>query len=120
LKAIFLGIVAFALPYLRLLLGNPEKIKRIPGYKDLLSAFRKNKNFLVSFCQVILIVFIIYLIIGPFLQKIGEALRPRRKKLVRKIFAILFFFVAITSVILIPSILFKEVTNIGYLVELKV
>lgn len=62
---------------------------------------------LVMFCQLVMGVVICYLLIGPFLKRIGQTFRPKNRLLVRTCFAFIFFLVTLATIILIPAVLFR-------------
>lgn len=70
-----------------------------------------NSNWIVYICQILIIIYIIYLLLGPHLKKIGRNLMPvdnsRNKKKINIVFLVISFIVTVLSITVIPSILFK-------------
>ena len=63
-----------------------------------------------------IILYIIYILLGTHLKKVGKKLRPTNIKLVRFIFAILIITFTLIAFIAIPSVMFRELSSVGYTV----
>ena len=115
-KAIGLGLLAFVLPRLNYMLSYPERIKQFPSLNDYLGSITKNQSSVVFMCEIIITCYICYLLIGTYLKKIGEKLRPTNIKLVRFIFAVVIISCTLSAIVVIPSVMFREVSSVGFLI----
>ena len=116
LKALLLSGLAFVLPRINYTLSNPSKINKIPSFSDYIKSIGRNSSFVVGACEAIIILYILYILLGPYLRKLGLKIRPQRIKLVRFIFAILMIAVTLFGIIVIPSVMFREISSVGFLV----
>lgn len=71
-------------------------------------------------CQLFILIQILNLLAGYYFKKAWEKIRPTKKIYVKVVFAFLVFLITILAIIIVPSILFKEASSLGYLVEVKV
>ena len=71
LKAAGLGIVAFILPRLNYMLSHPQIPNKIPSFNDYLGSIAKNKSLVVFMCEIMIMCYIAYLLVGTYLRKIG-------------------------------------------------
>ena len=65
-------------------------------------------------CEVIIGFKIIYLIFGDYLETLSLNFRPKNKFFVRGVFAFTILTITILTLIIVPSILFREVSSLGY------
>lgn len=117
LKALGLVIFILVLPRLRVLLSNPLEIYNALKLNECIMAFEHNRNLTVIICQIFAGLYSFYLIIGPYLKKIGQKLRPTKEACVKWSFGFLVLVFTISIIALIPTVLFKEIGQVGFLIE---
>lgn len=104
------------LPRFQYMLSYPYRITTLPEFSDYLYSIKKNTNAVVIFCESLIIIYILFLLFGPYLAKIGQRLRPSNHTFVKLIFAFLIITVLLFALFVIPSVMFREVSSVGYMV----
>ncbi len=61
----------------------------------------------VIICQIIIVILTVYILLSPYIKKIGSKIRPRNIKCIQCTFAIFVLLFTITIIALIPTVFFK-------------
>ena len=106
--------VGFIFPRARYLLTHPHKINSFPTLGECMNSIEKTNNYAVIACEVLIGLYVFYLSFEKFIGKIGKRLVPTNSQFIRVLFAIMVLLLVVGLTIIIPTVFFKEVANIGH------
>lgn len=69
-------LIGFVFPRIKYLLSHPHKINTFPSLTDYFKSIQKIDGYIVIGCEILIGLYILYLILGPSLKKVGQKIRP--------------------------------------------